>query len=483
MDDMILLTVDDTCLEKKGRKEMKKITMFVFAICAMFLTVKTANAADIANELPHKDNENVITLTGDVTLSKTFEVNSSESITIDLAGYTLTGPSNGYTIDNKGSLMIKDSGEKKGKIVGAANNDSSAVRNIGKLLQISGVTIESPFICVKNEPDKVAVITDSSLTSTSTDTHTAILNYGDLAATNSIIKGTNRAGAVLADKDSKTTLTNCTVSATTPLATGTGSSINMVGGSLEGKLGVNQKGTIKVTGDVSAKLSSNISRFLQSGAKLTISGEDVISQNYEINEGVTLVVSEDADLNFIQKAGKSTYVGSITVKGGKVEGTVSGAKVYNETNTTYYGLLEQALVNAKADTTNNLVLLDNTDESQTVWNKNNQLNNTKDINLDLNGHTVKGNIVNNVDKTLTIVDETGEGKIEGIITNNGNLTIESEDKELVKNEDGTYSMIDKKKEENNEQNPNTYDSSISYIVLALLSLCVTIFLSKKLKSN
>ena len=449
---------------------MKKMKMFIFALCTMFLAVTAASAA--SNTLPNKDNNNVITLTGDVTLSTTFTVQSSESITIDLAGHTLTGPASGYTIDNKGSLMIKDSGTKKGKIVGVAGNNSSTVRNYGNLLQISGVTIESPFICVKNEPDKMAIITNSSLTSTANDTHTAILNYGDLAATNSIIKGTNKAGAVLAakgetaSKDSKTTLTNCTISATTPLTTDTGSSIKMVGGSLEGTLGINQKGTIEVTGDVKAKLSSNITRFLQTGAKLTISGADVISQNYEINEGVTLIVSEDADLNFVKKVGKSTSVGSISVKGGKVEGNVNGAKVYNATNNTYYGLLEQALVNAKADTTNNLVLLDDTDETETVWNKDNQLNNTKDINLDLNGHTIKGNIVNNADKTLTIIDKTGEGKIEGIITNEGNLILESEGKELVENADGTYTIVNKVVEETKEDVKNPDTSDIIYILVA-----------------
>ena len=467
---------------------MKKMKMFIFALCTMFLAVTAASAA--SNTLPSKDDKNVITLTSDVTLSATFEVQSTDNITIDLAGYTLTGPATGYTIDNKGSLMIKDSGTTKGKIVGAAGNNSSTVRNMGSFLNITGVTIESPFICVKNEPGKTAIIINSSLTSTANDTHTAILNYGDLAATNSIIKGTNKAGAVLAAKnsgsDSKTTLTNCTISATTPLATDTGSSIKMVGGSLEGTLGINQKGTIEVTGDVKAKLSSNITRFLQTGAKLTISGADVISQNYEINEGVTLIVSEDADLNFVKKVGKSTSVGSISVKGGKVEGNVNGAKVYNATNNTYYGLLEQALVNAKADTTNNLVLLDDTDETETVWNKDNQLNNTKDINLDLNGHTIKGNIVNNADKTLTIIDKTGEGKIEGIITNEGNLILESEGKELVENADGTYTIVNKVVEETKEdvKNPDTSDKAYLYIATTIITtLGLSLVIRKKLANN
>ncbi len=467
---------------------MKNLKLFVMTTMAILLSVVSVHADTMPQEQDGK-----IVLDKNITLDATFKVEATKILTIDLNGHTLTGPSANYTIENEGSLTIVDNGTTKGKIVGAANNNSSTIRNNGKYLQITGVTIESPFICVKNEPDKTAVITNSSLTSTSNAKYEAILNYGDLAAVNSTIKGTNTASAVVSAKSEintkavKTTLTGCTISGLTPLAAGKDSSIEMNGGSLEGTLSRTQPGTIKITGEVGAKLSTNITNYLQTGAKLTISGEDDITQNYEIGEGITLVVGEDAELNFVKTVGKSTSVGSITIKGGKVEGEINGAKVYNETNTTYYGLLEQALVNAKADTTNNLILLEDTDETTTVWNKANQLNNTKDVNLDLNGHTVEGNFVNNTDKTLVIVDNSEEqaGAVEGTITNNGNLEIDNgkfsslpvgegtltinggtfpegslddielpEEKELQENEDGTISVVSTRYSINIKENEN-----------------------------
>ena len=448
---------------------MKKINLFLMSIVAMFVAVVSVNAASLPNA-----QDNVITLTGDVTLDSTYQVTSGQTITIDLNGHTLTGPATGYTIDNLGTLSIKDSGSTKGKIVGNASNNSSTVRNNGTSLIIDGVTIESPFICVKNETDKTAEIKNSNLTTTTSTDYESILNYGILTATDSVLTASNRGTSVLSMNGATTTLNNCELNAKTPVGTDTNTTVNVNGGKIVGTLGTTQKGTLKVTGKVEAKLSSNVTRYLQSGSNLVVSEDDVISQNYEIGDGVTLTVEENVKFNFIKKVGSSTSVGSITVKGGTVEGTINGAKVYNKTNTTYYGLLEQALVNTVADTTNDLVLLEDTDESTTVWNKQNKLNNNKDVNLDLNGHTLKGDIVNNADKTLTIEDETGEGKLEGTISNSGTLTIENgnfnnvpttenggsttlnggtypndqltnatipEDKELVENEDGTYSIL------------------------------------------
>ena len=421
---------------------MGNLKKLVFGLLAMLVMVTSVNAE--LTEIPADDGNGKITLTDDVKLNATYVVSSEKNITIDLNGHTITAPTTGYAIQNLGTLTIQNSNAETGKIVG--NSKSSAVDNNGKFLQISGVTIESPFICLKNEPDKVAIVNNSSFTTNSNDDHSAILNYGDLNVSNSNIIGTTRRStAVLVDngetatKKSTTTLNNCkisTVSGGVALATGEDSSIVMNGGSLEGTLGLTQKGTIKITGEVEAKLSTNISKYLQPGSKLVISGDDTITQDYIINEDITLTVKEDTNLKFIRKISSSlTYVASLTING-KVDGNIekavagheNGARVYNETNKTYYGLLEQALKNTKSETTNDIVLLADTDESVTLWDKkdnSNKLYNNKDVNLDLNGHNVKANIVNNEEAKLVINDVVGGAELDGVITNNGELTLMS----------------------------------------------------------
>ena len=89
-----------------------------------------------ANSLP-EPRGGVITLTGDVTLTESWEAETGATITLDLNGHTLSGPESSPVIKNFGTLTIQDTSEEQdGKITGYRGVD-----NYGTLRLNSG-TIE-----------------------------------------------------------------------------------------------------------------------------------------------------------------------------------------------------------------------------------------------------------------------------------------------------------------------------------------------------
>ena len=109
-------------------KRQSKRFLSIVLSAAMLLTMAPAAAfAEGETSLPEADENGVITLTGDVTLSDAYTVNEGETVTIDLAGHKITNAANKHTIINKGTLTIKDSGEDGQLINNAA--DHSALQN------------------------------------------------------------------------------------------------------------------------------------------------------------------------------------------------------------------------------------------------------------------------------------------------------------------------------------------------------------------
>lgn len=78
-----------------------------FAVLALAIFVIPAYV-DASTDLDAMLEGNVITLTKNVTLTEKYVIPEGTTRTIDLNGYTLTGPSDNYTIENKGTLTIVD---------------------------------------------------------------------------------------------------------------------------------------------------------------------------------------------------------------------------------------------------------------------------------------------------------------------------------------------------------------------------------------
>ena len=111
----------------KHRKS-KRILSSLLAL-AMCVTLFPAGAfAEEADTRALPDPvDGVITLTENVTLSDAYTVEAGETVTIDLAGHTLTNADNKHTIINKGTLTINDS--KGGGVVDNVSHARAAVYN------------------------------------------------------------------------------------------------------------------------------------------------------------------------------------------------------------------------------------------------------------------------------------------------------------------------------------------------------------------
>ena len=57
--------------------------------------------------------DGVIMLTDSMTLAASWEVTAEETVTLDLNGYTLSGPESGPVIKNYGDLTIKDDNQRR----------------------------------------------------------------------------------------------------------------------------------------------------------------------------------------------------------------------------------------------------------------------------------------------------------------------------------------------------------------------------------
>lgn len=184
---------------------MKKKVFLTFGAMAL-TTCLIPSVVNAATSFDGMKDGNTITLTEDVTLSDKFVVNEGETLTIDLNGYTLTGPNNNYAIDNSGTLKIIDNGQAKGKI-SCTDDSSSCIRNLGNL-NIEGVTAEGPFVVVKNDVEGDMYgdlnILNSTLTSSYTKSNTGtIMNWGKAEVTNSKVNASASGIAIYATSGAK----------------------------------------------------------------------------------------------------------------------------------------------------------------------------------------------------------------------------------------------------------------------------------------
>lgn len=420
----------------------------IFSLGFIALLIALPFAVKAATSFDGMQSGNVIKLTEDVTLSKEYVINEGESLTIDLNGHTLTGPTDNYLVNNKGTVKIIDTGSNKGKI-NCPSNTSSCLRNLGTM-EIDGITAESAFVTIKNDATssedkegehygnltvKNSTIISTRVRAATGDGYTgALQNWGTAKVDNTTITATDKDTAVFARSGSATN-TDSTITISNSTLTGgwfvvherdgnnqTTQTVNISDSTLTGQATAtaykgavsNYSGNITVTTN-KPSTSNVVVANSKPGTKITFDMD--YSTVLAIPEGVTVIIPEGRVL--------TVKLNGVKVGDGKLElqGKMEGAGAYLENANAYYPTLQNAIkygVSSKG--TDTVKLLDNTKETSKI-----DVSQSKNITVDLNGYTVDGTSSVVIDKTgtLTIKDTSKDqtGKFNPTITNSGKLTI------------------------------------------------------------
>ena len=126
----------------------RKLCSVLLALCMVLTLLPVSAMAEggTATSLPNADENGVITLTEDVTLTSTFVVNAEQDLTLDLNGYSLTKA--GTVILNNGRLTIRDT-TKNGSIVStnyvaiSAGHNSTTTIEYANVRSVEGAVITS----------------------------------------------------------------------------------------------------------------------------------------------------------------------------------------------------------------------------------------------------------------------------------------------------------------------------------------------------
>ena len=126
----------------------RKLCSVLLALCMVLTLLPVSAMAEggTATSLPNADENGVITLTEDVTLTSTFVVNAEQDLTLDLNGYSLTNA--GTVILNNGRLTIRDT-TKNGSIVStnyvaiSAGHNSTTTIEYANVRSVEGAVITS----------------------------------------------------------------------------------------------------------------------------------------------------------------------------------------------------------------------------------------------------------------------------------------------------------------------------------------------------
>lgn len=129
----------------------RKLCSVLLALCMVLTLLPVSAMADVADaqsatSLPAADENGVITLMENVTLTSTFVVNAEQDLTLDLNGYSLTNA--GTVILNNGRLTIRDT-TKNGSIVStnyvaiSAGHNSTTTIEYANVRSVEGAVITS----------------------------------------------------------------------------------------------------------------------------------------------------------------------------------------------------------------------------------------------------------------------------------------------------------------------------------------------------
>ncbi len=350
--------------------------------------VEVSTADALQDALSAAKDGTIIKLTDNITVTaRAVFSGQNMTVTLDLNNHTLTGPDNGYALDNSnnnkattGKLIVKDGTIQRADNVTGSN---STVRNYGKM-ELNNVQVKGNYIVVKNE--ETATLSMNSCTLTAPDTYvdkdnqtlipSGLLNWGTATATGCTI---NAGDAVFVssyiNNDSITTLTNCTVVGTSDAIysgrfdTSSASQTVIINGG-------------KYTGDV------------YSGAGSVININTTVSGNLSVVNSFECVLGS---AQYISSGPSKTTIG----ENGSISGTIKAAA---KNGNTYYSTITNAIEAASTNATIDLV--QDTIEDVTVPAG-------KTVTLNLNGKkltNVSSNTITN-NGTLTI---TGTGTVDNV---------------------------------------------------------------------
>ena len=367
--------------------------------------VEVSTADALQDALSAAKDGTIIKLTDNITVTaRAVFSGQNMTVTLDLNNHTLTGPDNGYALDNSnnnkattGKLIVKDGTIQRADNVKGSN---STVRNYGKM-ELNNVQVKGNYIVVKNE--ETATLSMNSCTLTAPDTYvdkdnqtlipSGLLNWGTATATGSTI---NAGDAVFVssyiNNDSITTLTNCTVVGTSDAIysgrfdTSSASQTVIINGG-------------KYTGDVYSGAGSVIN------VNTTVSGNLSVVNNFECVLG---------SAQYISSGPSKTTIG----ENGSISGTIKAAA---KNGNTYYSTITNAIEAASTNATIDLV--QDTIEDVTVPAG-------KTVTLNLNGKK----LTNVSSDTITVANGanltiTGEGTVDNVthgkadIYNNGTVIL------------------------------------------------------------
>ncbi|MDE6285256.1 MAG: hypothetical protein K2M17_05875 [Bacilli bacterium] len=280
--------------------------MLLGTTLAMVWGIESVQAA---STLPVADENGIVKLTENVTLDNKYLVAADKTITIDLNGFELTGPTTNYAIDNRGNLTIMN-----GTITCPASTlsyDSSCIRNY-KTMNLDTVDVKASWTAVKNEEDSTLQVVKSNLYSEK-NTAGVIMNYGNAMVEDSTVNGnTNYKGAAIfalsyAEGEnvysSTITLKNSSIGAYAAVlakqsneskGTSATQTVQMKGGVIteNSLLEVAQNSTLNVEGDVEAPLA--VLPYIAGDTNLTLNSS-LVEGDVQIPTLVKkLILKEDA---------------------------------------------------------------------------------------------------------------------------------------------------------------------------------------------
>lgn len=350
--------------------------------------VEVSTADALQDALSAAKDGTIIKLTDNITVTaRAVFSGQNMTVTLDLNNHTLTGPDNGYALDNSnnnkattGKLIVKDGTIQRADNVKGSN---STVRNYGEM-ELNNVQVNGNYIVVKNE--ETATLSMNSCTLTAPDTYvdkdnqtlipSGLLNWGTATATDSTITAGDAVFvSSYINNDSTTTLTNCTVVGTSDAIysgrfdTSSASQTVIINGG-------------KYTGDVYSGAGSVIN------INTTVSGNLSVVNNFECVLG---------SAQYISSGPSKTTIG----ENGSISGTIKAAA---KNGNTYYSTITNAIEAASTNATIDLV--QDTIEDVTVPAG-------KTVTLNLNGKkltNVSSNTITN-NGTLTI---TGTGTVDNV---------------------------------------------------------------------